>query len=147
MQLRYLSILITNTAACFGLTLSLRMSHCRAETVAVFLYKKLICSPKLSVLTVSLNVLYVDCVWNVMTHAQKTDFVFQRNGRVHLNQQGRQSSWLLAGEVCVSAVVLLDTPCSEVVWRVLDTHSIYQFSLHFPSRASPCAITFQLEST
>jgi hypothetical protein len=40
-----------------------------------------------------------------------------------------------------------DTPCSEVVWRVLATHSIRQFPLHFPSRASPCAITFQLDST
>jgi len=28
-----------------------------------------------------------------------------------------------------------------------DTHSIRQFSLHFPSRASPCAFTFQLDST
>jgi len=26
-------------------------------------------------------------------------------------------------------------------------HSIRQFPLHFPSRASPCAITFQLDST
>jgi hypothetical protein len=34
-----------------------------------------------------------------------------------------------------------------VVWRVLSTHSIRQFPLHFPSRASPCAITFQLDST
>ena len=31
--------------------------------------------------------------------------------------------------------------------RVLDTHSIRQFPLHFPYRASSCAITFQLEST
>ena len=31
--------------------------------------------------------------------------------------------------------------------RVLATHSIRQFSLHFPSRASPCAITFQPDST
>jgi len=38
-------------------------------------------------------------------------------------------------------------PYSEVVWRVLATHSIRQFPLHFPSRASPCAITFQLKST
>ena len=30
--------------------------------------------------------------------------------------------------------------------RVLATNSISQFPLHFPSRASPCAITFQLES-
>ena len=88
-----------------------------------------------------------DCVWNVMTHAQKPDFVFRRNGRVHLNRQGRQFSRLLAAEVCASAVVMLDTPCSEVVWRVLATHSIRQFPLQFPSRASPCAITFQLDST
>jgi hypothetical protein len=89
---------------------------------------------------------YVDCVWNVMAHAQKPDFVFRRNGRVHLNRRGRQFSRLLAAEVCPSAVILLDTPCSEVVWRVLATHFIRQFPLHFPSRASPCAITFQLVS-
>ena len=81
-----------------------------------------------------------------MARAQKPDFVFRRNGRVHLNRRGRQFSRLLAAEVCASAVIMLDTPCSEVVWRVLATHSIRQFPLHFPSRASPCAITFQLES-
>ena len=74
----------------------------------------------------------------------ETDFFFRRNGRVHLNRRGRQFSRLLAAEVCASAVVMLDTPCSEVVWRVLATHSI---ALHCTSRASPCAITFQLEST
>jgi len=82
-----------------------------------------------------------------MEHAQKPDFVFRRNGRVYLNRRGRQFSRLLAAEVYASAVVMLDTPCSEVVWRVLATHSIFQFPLHFPSRASPYAITFQLEST
>ena len=90
------------------------------------------------------------CVWNVMAHAQKPDFVFRRNGRVHLNRQwgrGAQFSRLLAAELCASAVVMLDTPCSEILWRVLDTHSIRQFPLHFPSRASACAITFQLDST
>ena len=60
---------------------------------------------------------------------------------------GRQFSRLLAAEVCASAVVILDTPCSEIVLRVLATHSIRQFPLHFPSLASPCAITFQLDST
>jgi len=90
---------------------------------------------------------YVECVWNVMAHAQKPDFVFRRNGRVHLNRRGRQFSRLLAAEVCASAVVMLDTPCSEVVWRVLATQSILQFPLHFPSRASPCAIRFQTHST
>jgi len=57
----------------------------------------------------------VDCVWNVMAHAQKPDFVFRRNGRVHVNRQGCQFSRLLAAEVCASAVVMLDTPSSEVV--------------------------------
>jgi hypothetical protein len=89
----------------------------------------------------------LDCVWNVTAHAQKPDFVFRRNGRVHLNRRGHQSSRLLAAEVCASAVVMLDTPRSEVVWRILATHSIRQFLLQFPSRASPCAITFQLDST
>jgi len=89
----------------------------------------------------------VEASWNVMTPAQKPDFFFRRNGRVHLNRRGRQFSRLLAAEVCASAVVLLDTPCSEVVWRVLATYSINQFPLQFPSRASPCSITFQLDST
>jgi hypothetical protein len=50
-----------------------------------------------------------------MAHAQKPDFVFRRNVRVHLNRRGLQFSRLLAAEVCASAVVMLDTPCSEVV--------------------------------
>jgi len=89
----------------------------------------------------------VDCVWNVMAHTQKPDFVFRRNGLVHLNRRERQFCLLLAAEVCASAGVMLDTSCSGVVWRVLATHSVRQFPLHFPSRASPCAITFQLQST
>ena len=32
--------------------------------------------------------LLVDCVWNMMAHAQKPDFVFRRNRRVHLNRRG-----------------------------------------------------------
>jgi len=89
----------------------------------------------------------VDCVWNVMVQAQKPVFIFRRNGPVLLNKPGRQFSRLLAAEVCASAVIMLDTPCSEVAWRVLATHSMRQFPLHFPSRASPSAIQFQLEST
>jgi hypothetical protein len=82
-----------------------------------------------------------------MAHAQKPDFVFRRNGLVNSNRQGLQFSRLLAAEVGVSAVVMLGTPSSEVVWRVLATHPIRHFSLYFPSRASPCAITFQLDFT
>jgi hypothetical protein len=82
-----------------------------------------------------------------MAHLQIPDFVFQRNGQVHLNRRGRQFSWLLTAELRASAVMMLDTTCSEVVCRVLATQSIRQFPLHFPSRASPCAITCQLDST
>ena len=66
----------------------------------------------------------VETSWNIMARTQKPDFIFQRNGRAHLNGRGRQFSRLLAAEVCASAVVMLDTPCTEVVWRVLATHSI-----------------------
>jgi hypothetical protein len=52
-----------------------------------------------------------------MAHAQKPDFVFSRNGLLHLNRRGRQFSRLLAGGVCASAVVMLVTLCSEVVWE------------------------------
>jgi hypothetical protein len=81
-----------------------------------------------------------------MAHAQKPDFVFRRKGRVHLNRWGRQFTRLLAVEVCASVLVML-TPCSEVVGRVLATYSIRQFPLHFPSRASPCAIRIQKHCT
>jgi hypothetical protein len=91
--------------------------------------------------------LVLDCVWNVMAHAPNPDFIFRRNGQVRLNRWGHHFSRLLAAEVCTSAVVMLDTPCSEVVWRVLATHFICQFPLHFPSCVSLCAITFQLDST
>ena len=39
---------------------------------------------------------------------------------------GRQVSRLLAAEVCASTVLMLDTPCSEVVWRELATNCIHQ---------------------
>ena len=45
----------------------------------------------------------VECIWNVMAHAQKPDFGFRRNGWVHLNRLGRQFSQLLAAKVCASA--------------------------------------------
>jgi len=42
-----------------------------------------------------------------MAHAQKTDFVFRRNGRVPLNWRGRQFSQPLVAEVF---------PSAEVIW-------------------------------
>jgi hypothetical protein len=84
-----------------------------------------------------------------MAHAHKPEFVFRRNGQGQWKRRGggRQFSRLLAAEVCASVVVMLDTSSSEVMWRVLATNSIRQFPLHFPFRASPCAITFQLDCT
>jgi hypothetical protein len=55
--------------------------------------------------------------WNVTVHAQKPEFVFRQKGRVHLNRQGCQFSRILAAVVCVSALAMLDTPRSEVVWE------------------------------
>jgi len=37
-----------------------------------------------------------------MAYAQKLDFVFRGNGRVHLHRRGRQFSRLLTAEVCGS---------------------------------------------
>jgi len=85
---------------------------------------------------------YVDCVWNVMAHAWKSDFVFRRNRRVHLSRRRRQFIRLLAAEVCASAHQV-PRLCEEY-WLPTPFAS---FPLHFHSRASPCAITFQLEST
>jgi len=93
---------------------------------------------------------HVDCVWNVMAHAQNPVFFFRPNGRVHLNRRGRQFSRLLAGELCTSACRVCAARASlwsAVMWRLLVTHSILLFPLHFFSRASACAITFQLDST
>jgi len=38
--------------------------------------------------TVNSQEVTVDCVWNVMAHAQKPDFFFRRKGRFHLNRRG-----------------------------------------------------------
>jgi len=85
-----------------------------------------------------------------MAQAKKPDFVLRRKGRVHLNRRRRQFSLLLAGElrtspcrVCTARASL----CSTVMWRLLVTHSILLFPLHFSSRASLFAIIFQLDST
>ena len=67
---------------------------------------------------------------------------FARNGRVHLNRPGGEASvQSTAGSprCAPSAVVMLDTPCSEVVWRVLATHSIRQFPPSLPlPRVTAC---------
>jgi hypothetical protein len=87
-----------------------------------------------------------------MAHAQKPDFALRRNGWVNLNRPGGGGGQfsLLAGEpyrsacrVCTARASL----CFVVTWSLLVTQSILLFPLHFSSRASPCAITFQTQST
>ena len=72
-----------------------------------------------------------------MAHAQKPEFVFPRNGRVHLNRWGRQFSRLLAVEECGSVVVMvvmLDRRRSEVKWNCTGypLHSLVSPSLPLP---------------
>ena len=75
---------------------------------------------------------YVELVRNLMAHAQKPDFIFRLNGRVHLNRRGRQFIRLLAAEVCASAVVILDTPHCEVVWEYWLPTPFASFPFTFP---------------
>jgi len=71
----------------------------------------------LVVFVTQLQCVYCLVEWkrNVMAHAQNPDLVFQRNGRVHLYRRRCQFSRLLAAEVCASAVIMLDRPCSHTV--------------------------------
>ena len=78
------------------------------------------------------GVVVVDHVWNVMVYVQKPDFVFRRDRWVHLKRWGRQFSRLLAAEVCASAVVMLDTWCSEVVWEYWLPTPFTSFPFTFP---------------
>jgi len=84
-----------------------------------------------------------------VTRAEKPDFVFRRNGRVHLNRAGAsvQSNTGSRGVRISGSNAGYTMFRGSVKSTGLATHSIRQFPLHFPSRASPCAITFQLEST
>jgi len=88
----------------------------------------------------------VEASWNVMEHAQKPDFVFRRNGRVHLNQRGAsvQSTTGSRGVRISGSNVGYTMFLGSV--KGTGTHSIRQFPRHFPSRASS-AIIFQLDST
>jgi hypothetical protein len=97
--------------------------------------------------TISVIFIFVEHVWNVMTHTQKPYLVFQRNWRVHLNRRGCQFSRLLAVEECGSAGRSCIDHVPRYSARVVATLSIRLFPLHFPYHASPCAITFRTAST
>jgi len=82
-----------------------------------------------------------------MAHPQTPDLVFQRNGRVHLNRRGNQFSRLLAVEECGSAGRPWIDRVLKYCARVVATLSNRLFPLHFPSYASPCAVTFRTASS
>jgi hypothetical protein len=89
---------------------------------------------------------YVDCVSKVMAHAQKPDFVFRRNGRVHLNRRGASVQSTTGSR----GVRISGSNAGYTVFRGSVKSTGYPLHspvspLHFPSRASPCAITFQLD--
>jgi len=65
-----------------------------------------------------------------MAQTQKPDFVFRRNGRVHLNRRGRQFSRLLAAELCASAVYTMFR--GSVNGNVYPFHSPISPSFHLP---------------
>ena len=94
------------------------------------------------------------CLWsrlcfkcNVMAHAQKPDFVFWRNGQVHLNRWAASDQSTAGSQgVCISG--------SNAVYTMFG-HSVKStgyplhlpFSPSLPLLALSCAITFQLHST
>jgi cellulose synthase/poly-beta-1,6-N-acetylglucosamine synthase-like glycosyltransferase len=86
-----------------------------------------------------------------MAHAQKPDYAFRRNGRVHLNRRGTSVQSTTGRRAVRTSLRGLYSSCaslcSAVTWRLLITHTILLFPLHFSARPSPCAITFQLDST
>jgi len=74
----------------------------------------------------------------MMAHAQKPNFVFRRNGRVHLNRQRRQFSRLLAAEVCASAF-LVGSNAGYTMFRGSETGTGYPpHSPVSPSLPLPC---------
>jgi hypothetical protein len=82
-----------------------------------------------------------------MAHAQKPGFVFRRNGRVHLNRRGA----LVQSTTGSRGVRISGSNAGYTMFRGSVKGTGYPLhspvSLHFPYRASPCATTFQLEST
>jgi len=84
--------------------------------------------------------------WNAMAHAQKPYFVFRRNGRVHLNRRGAsvESTTGSRGMRIGGSNAGFTMFRGSVKGTGYPLYSPVSPSLPLP--ASPCAITFQLES-
>jgi len=80
----------------------------------------------------------VEASWNVIAHAQKSDFFFRWNGRVHLNRRGRQFSRLLADEVCASAFIVGSNAGYTMFWGSVKGTGYPLHSPVSPSLPLPC---------
>ena len=87
-----------------------------------------------------------DSVWNVMAHVQKPDFVFRRNGRVHLNRRGASVQPINGSR----SVHISGSNTGYTMFRGSVKSTGYPLhspdSLSLPLPGSPCAITVQLDS-
>jgi hypothetical protein len=79
-----------------------------------------------------------------MAHAQETRFFLSAKQTSRFKLAGASVQAITGSRGGASAVVTLDTQCSEVVWRVLATHSICQFP---PSLLLPCVTVCHHVST
>jgi hypothetical protein len=81
----------------------------------------------------------VDCVWNVMAHVQKPDFVFRQIGRVHLNRWGasvQSTTGRRAVHITLQSLYYSCKPvfCSHVTLTGCPLHSLVSPSLLRPVR-------------
>jgi len=84
------------------------------------------------------TVRWVDCVWNVMAHAQKPDFVFRRNGRVHLNRRGASVQSTTGSRGVRISLQGLYCSCKPVFCSHVTVTGYPLHSLVCPSLLLPC---------
>jgi hypothetical protein len=78
----------------------------------------------------------VDCVWNVMAHAQKPDFVFGRNGRVHLDRRWESIQLTTVRRAAHISLHGLYCSCKPVFCSHV-TLTGYPLNSHFPFTSPP----------
>jgi hypothetical protein len=64
---------------------------------------------------ISLRVFVVLCVWNVMAHTQKPDFIFRQNWQAHLNQGGGGGG--VQSTTCSRGVRISDSNAGYTMFR------------------------------
>jgi hypothetical protein len=80
----------------------------------------------------------VDCVWNVMAHEQKPDFVFRRNGRVDLHRRGASVQSTTGSRVVRISLQGLYCSCKPVFCSHVTLTGYPLHSLVSPSLLLPC---------